>query len=112
MGQIGLNLAKLGRYEGALESHEKALELWTQEDNISGQAWNLGQVAANLLLMKKDKQAWDIIDENVDKLKEFRYDMIAQLGDVVSHYEKKDEIAKAFSSGVEIIEKIYERAKT
>jgi tetratricopeptide (TPR) repeat protein len=112
LGQVGWNLMKLERYEEAIKSHEKALGLWIQEDNISEQAWNLGQVAANLLLMKKDKQAWEVIDENAENLKESRYAMVKQLGDVVSHYEKKDETAKAFSTGVEIIEKIYERKRT
>ncbi len=70
---------------------------------------NLEYIVVILTLVEKGAEAWDLIDKHSARLNEARYDMTRRIGDVVSHYEKKKQFAKAFSAGADIIKEIRER---
>ena len=81
-------------YKKAIDYHQKALELSIKENNISGQAWNLGHIGVNLILLGKWKKLKKLFEPGFK-----RNDLIfKQLGGAVVFWEKQDNVAKAFET--------------
>jgi tetratricopeptide (TPR) repeat protein len=106
---LGTNLEHVGKYEEAIKYHNQRLKWAIKKKDIEEQAWNLGRISTNLLLLKKENEAWSIIDDNIIRLKDECYSMIDQLGYAVTLYIRQNKTAEAFSIGVSIIDNIKKR---
>ncbi|NIM14748.1 MAG: tetratricopeptide repeat protein, partial [Candidatus Aminicenantes bacterium] len=109
LGRMGWNLMKLGTHKKALEIHQQAVELYKKIDDVEHQSWNRGQMAVNAILLGKHKDAWKIIDSGCIDLEDYRYNMVKQLGDVVTFYCRNQQIAEAYKAGRVILTELSKR---
>lgn len=106
---IALMPKNIAGFETCVKAH-KALALRSKQDkNIPAQAWNLGQIAVNTILIGNYEVAWKLIDSEYESLEGYRYRMVKQLGDVVSYYSKKNQISEAFAEGRKILAEFLKR---